>query len=160
MIDIFNDAKWYLYRSSLSIRAKNIYPLSKQESYQKNILDIPQNQNFTFFGFWYFSYGVSPKTYFEHSSKLIFSHFSICSSFSFILIYHIFGFYWYFHHGKGHLVIYTKIINQNYPLQHSRNLVYHHWLLIHHLQVIPHGHLSCLDLIISTKLPIRTRTTY
>ena len=55
------------------------------------------------------------------------------------------------------MVVYTKIINRNCPLQHSRNLFYNPQLLIHHLRVIPHKHLSRLDLIINTLPTTRTR---
>ena len=55
---------------------------------------------------------------------------------------------------------FSKIIDQNYPLQHQRNLFYHLQLLIYHLQVIWHEHLSRLDLIIKTLLPIKTRTFF
>ena len=96
----------------------------------------------------------------KKSSKLKSSHFSICSSFSFILIYHIFDFYYYFPSWARTLVVYTKIIDQKYLIQHSRNLVYHHHPLIHHLQVITHWRLSRIDLIINTLLSIRTRTSY
>ena len=42
-------------------------------------------------------------------------------------------------------------------LQYSGNLFYHIQILIHHLQVIQHGHLSCTNSIIKTLQPMKTR---
>ena len=144
--------------SSQYLGLKNYIPLLNRGLTKKS--DIHQNRFFNFFNLWSFHSGVSSKKHFEHSSKLISSHFSIYSSLSFILIYHIFGSYYYFPPWARTLVVYAKLIDQNYPIQQSRNLVYHHWILINHLQVIPHEHLSRIDLMINKLLPTRTRTTY
>ena len=111
---------------------------------------------FTFINFWYFSFGVSYKKNITQSwyfQKNLFVH--PINLFSFI----IFRFYYHVPLWERTWVVYTKIIDHTYPPQHSRNLVYYQ-LLIHHLQVLPHQHLSCLDLIINTLLPIRKITTY
>ena len=120
--------------------------------------------------FWIFI-KINCLTFFEFSIFLIggsnqifliihqfFSHISICWAFSVILIYHIFVFSTILHQGQGNWP-FSKTINQIYPLQHWRNLFYHLQLLIHHLQVIRHRHIYCLDLIINTLLPIRIRST-
>ena len=57
------------------------------------------------------------------------------------------------------LVVFSKVMDRKYSLQHSRNLFYHLQLLIHNLQVIQHKHPSRPNLIIKTLLQIKTRTT-
>ena len=71
-----------------------------------------------------------------------------------------FLFYHHFHNVKGHWLFIQKWSTKKYSIQQSRNLVYHHQLLMHHLNLIPHKHLSRRDLIISALLPNRTRTTH
>ena len=111
------------------------------------------------FRFCYFHGGLI-KNKFSYLSKSIFSCFSICWYLSFIIIYHIFDFYYYFPPWARTLVVYAKIINWNYLLQQSRNPFYHLRLLIHHLLVISQEHISFLDLILNTSLSIISRSKF
>ena len=87
---------------------------------------------------------------------LMFRFVDISHSFS-IIIFWIF--WYYFVPWSRKLVKFTKIFDQNHPLQNWRNLFYHLQLLIHHLQVVRQEHLSRLHLIISIQIRIKTRTT-
>ena len=108
------------------------------------------------FDFYPLRRGVSPKQLIIYPRKKIF-----IDLLSFLIYSHL-SYFWllvlFCTMGKeiGRL---KKIIYQDYPLQHWGKLFYHIHLLIHHLQVIPHKHLSRIDLIIKTLLPIKNNNT-
>ena len=56
------------------------------------------------------------------------------------------------------LVVFANLIDQNNPPQHSRNLFYHFYLIMQHLQVILQEHSSRLNLIINTLPQTKTGT--
>ena len=53
------------------------------------------------------------------------------------------------------LAVLTNIINQKYPLQHSRNLYYHLQHIIHHIQLLRHEQLYHINLSIKTVLQFK-----
>ena len=134
-IELLIFQKWkipiLLLKRARIIWAKNLYSLNKMGSHQKN--------------------------YFVHSSKSIFILNIYQNHFLFSIYSHLsyFWFLWLF----CTMVAFINKIDQNYPLQQARNLFYNINLLMHHLQVITHIHLSCLDLIINTLLSMITVPT-
>ena len=138
---------------------KTYIPFCKKGYHQK-IFRAWIKINLSYFSIgWSFHRLISQKNLFWTWIKIVFSHFLICWYFSFIFIYHIFKFYYYFVPWARKLTVFTNIINQKYLLQHSRKLFNNIQLLVHYLQVIPYKHLSRLDLTINTLLPIRTIKT-
>ena len=111
--------------------------------------------------------GSNQNKYFNHSSKQIsffdllsFLAYTHLSSFRFLVLICTMG---------NEIGRFSKIIDQKYPLQHSRNLFYqlqllihnlHLQLLMHNLQVIRHKYPYLLDLIINKLPPIKTRTFF
>ena len=160
LLPYFKNENFHFYCSrDISVFGlKYIYSWGKNGSH-KNESNIHQNWFFTFFDLLIFFIGGLTKQNILNIHQNRFSNFSIYWAFSFIIIYHIFSFYYYFAPWARKLFVFTNIIDQNYPIQHSRNLFYNIQLLIHHLQLIPHEHLSRLDLIVNTLIPMRTRTT-
>ena len=135
-----------MLKKALSIWAKNIYiPKIKRGLPKKNWTFIKINC-LTFLDFLIVFIGGSNQKIFR-SFINFFSHFSICWAFSliFLLLFCTMG---------KEIGCFSKIIDQNYPFQHWRNLFYHIQILIHHLKVIRHEHLSCLELIIKILPPI------
>ena len=129
--------------------------------------------------------GVNQKSYFQHSSKHIichfrffgfsiggdnpniifqlfiknFTYFEFCRFFSHNIIYHIFGLQYSLALQGRKLVVLKNIINQKYPLQHSRNLCYHLQKIMHHIQIIRPQLLFLINYNIKTVLPFKTRWT-
>ena len=148
-----------LLKRALRIQAKTVHPLSEQWSYQ-NIFQIYIKIDFHIFDVLISFIGGS------HQKNILNIHqnwyFHIFRFVHLFIYYHLshFWFLLLFSTTEKDISRLYKKHDQKYPLQHSRNLVYHNQPLIHHLQVIPHEHLSRLNMIINTLLPIRKRTTY
>ena len=88
-----------------------------------------------------------------------FTYFDLCQFFSHNLIYHIFVLQYSLAPWARLLVILTNIIDQKYPLQHSRNLYYHLQHIIHHIKLLRHEQLYHINLNIKIVLQFKTRWT-
>ena len=127
---------------------------------KKIIFNIYQKILFVIFRFFDFFHmgGDNPNITFRLFVKM-FTYFDFCRFFSHNNIYHIFGLQYSLAPWARILVVLTNIIDQKYPLQHSRNLYHHLQHIMHHIQLLRHEQLYDIKLNIKTVLQFKTRRT-
>ena len=125
--------------------------------HQKNIFNIHQNILFVIFrSFDCFHRGGDNPTIIFRLFIKIFTYFNFCQFFSYNIIYHIFGLQYSLEPWARKLVVLTNIIDQKYPLQHSRNLYYHLQQTIYHIQLIRPQPLCHINFNRATVLQFKT----